>query len=224
MARIQLSTKHMQISKANSMITITVAVASFLTVATLLGSRALLGQRSYQARVIKEKEVAARVLKENVAAVDSLVSAYEQFVTNSETNMLGGSTTGTGPKDGDNAKLTLDALPSKYDFPALTTSLEAAISKNNFKIEQIAGIDDEVAQGSRDTTVPEVIEMPFEFSIQGAYDPTYTLIGLLENSIRPFHIQSILYTAREQQVQLDVEAKTFYQSEKNLNITKKEVR
>lgn len=224
MAKIPLSTKHMQISKANSTITLTVAIASFLTVASLVGTRALLGQRSYQARVIKEKEVAAKTLKNNVAAVDALVSSYEQFVTSSETNMLGGLPLGTGPKDGDNAKLTLDALPSKYDFPALTTSLEAAISKNNFKIEQISGIDDEVAQASRDTNVPEVIEMPFEFSIKGTYDPMYTLIGLLENSIRPFHVQALLFTAGEQQVQLDMEAKTFYQSEKNLNITKKEVR
>lgn len=224
MAKIVLSTKHMQISKANTAITITVAVASFLTVATLLGSRALWGQQAYQNRVIKEKEIAARTLQENVSAVGTLVSSYEQFVSSSEVNMLGGVPNGTGEKDGDNAKLTLDALPSKYDFPALTTSLEKVISQNNFKIEQISGIDDEIAQGSRDTSVPEVVEMPFEFSIKGAYDPMYTLIGLLENSIRPIQVQTLLFTAGEQEVQLDLEAKTYYQSEKNLNITKKVIK
>lgn len=223
MAKLGVSSKHLQISKANTVITATVAIASFLTVASLFATKALWGQRTYQSKVIVEKEKAAKTLKDNLAAVDSLVEAYETFVTN-QTNIIGGTPQGQGPKDGDNAKLTLDALPSIYDFPALTSSLEKVLVENGLKIEQIAGTDDEIAQGSNESSTPQVVEMPFLFAVQGDYDQMFTIIGILEKSIRPIQTQKLLFTAKEQKVQLDMEAKTFYQSEKGLNITKKVIR
>lgn len=223
MARALLSTKHVQIIKANTAITASVAIASFLAVASLLGARALWNQKSYQGRVIKEKELAAKTLKDNLKAVDSLVNSYNQFVDR-DTNVIGGLSDGTNEKDGDNAKLTLDALPSQYDFPALTSSIEKLLLENNFKIESISGTDDELAQQAKENIQPEVVEIPFEFTIKGSYDPMYTLIDILERSIRPYQLQKLLFTASDNEIQLSVEGKTFYQSGKTLNITKKVVR
>src|SRR6185436_19057656 len=98
-----------------------------ITVFSLMASRGLLGQRSYQARVINEKGKAVKQLQSNVAATKSLVDSYSNF-TSLSSNVLGGNPRGTGDKDGDNGKIVLDSLPSKYDFPALTTSLEKILS------------------------------------------------------------------------------------------------
>lgn len=67
------SGKRLQISKANTTMVAVVAVASFVTMFSLVAAKALWDQRSFQARVITDKEVARNQLKTNVAAVDSLV-------------------------------------------------------------------------------------------------------------------------------------------------------
>ncbi len=222
MARSMISTKHLQISKANTVITATVAIASFLTVASLVAARSMLQTRSYQAKVINEKELAVKTLKENISAVDTLEIAYKEFVGR-PTNIIGGNSTGTGERDGDNAQLVLDALPSKYDFPALTTSIEKVLTQNNFKIIEISGVDDEVAQGAKDATLPEVVEMPFSFTISGGYDAMHDLIKALERSIRPIQIKTLEFKADSGGLQLSVEAKSFYQSAKEFNVTTKAV-
>jgi hypothetical protein len=223
MAKLKISSKHLQINKANSVITLTLAIASFVAVASLVASRAMLQQRSYQAKVIKEKELAAKTLKDNIAAVDTLVNAYKEFVGRPD-NIIGGSTAGTGERDGDNAKIVLDALPSKYDFPALTTSLEKILTQGNFKINNISGIDDEVGQGAKQSSTPELIEIPFTFSVSGNYDSLNSLIQTLENSIRPIKIDKLKFSIQSSEIQMDIDAKTFYQSEKTFTITTKEVR
>jgi hypothetical protein len=222
MARSMISTKHLQISKANTVITATVAIASFLTVASLVAARSMLQTRSYQAKVITEKELAVKTLKENISAVDTLEIAYKEFVGR-PTNIIGGNSTGTGERDGDNAQLVLDALPSKYDFPALTTSIEKVLTQNNFKIIEISGVDDEVAQGAKDSTLPEIVEMPFSFTISGGYDAMHDLIKALERSIRPIQIKTLEFKADSGGLQLSVEAKSFYQSAKEFNVTTKAV-
>jgi hypothetical protein len=222
MVKPRISTKHLQISKANTIITATVAIASFITVASLVAMRSMLQTRSLQSKVISDKELAVKTLKQNIEAVDTLEVAYKEFVGRPN-NIIGGSSTGSGDRDGDNAKLVLDALPSKYDFPALTTSIEKVLTQSNFKIIEISGIDDEVAQGGKTSEMPEVVEMPFSFTIGGGYDAMHDLIKSLERSIRPIQIKTLEFKADSGGLQLTVEAKSFYQSAKEFNITTKAV-
>ncbi len=221
MARVNLSAKHIQINKANTIITVTVAIASFVTVASLVASRTMLQSRNYQAKVITEKESAVKTLRDNIEAAESLNTAYEAFVER-PTNIIGGNSTGTGEREGDNAKLVLDALPSKYDFPALATSVEKILRDNNFTVVEITGTDDELAQASKDNPTPEVVEMPFSFTVSGGYDAMHELIGALERSIRPIQISKVIINADSNDgLELSIEAKTFYQSEKKFNVQKK---
>ncbi|MBA3758307.1 hypothetical protein H0X10_01605 [Candidatus Saccharibacteria bacterium] len=222
MARINISSKHLQINKASTMITTTLAIASFVTAASLVGAKTMFEQRSYQSKVITEKELAVKTLKENIDAVNTLVTSYKEFIGR-PVNIIDGSTTGTGDRDGDNAKIILDALPSKYDFPAITTSLEKVLSQDNFIIKDITGVDDEIAQNAKETETPEVVEIPFSFSIGGEYGALNDLIKKLETSIRPFQILKIEFNVSDS-AELNIDAKTFYQSEKKLNITTKVVK
>lgn len=223
MAKTSTSIKHIQINKASTVISVALAAAAFVTVFSLIASKAMLEQRAYNSRVIKEKELAVKTLEENVKAVDKLVISYKEFIGRPE-NIIGGQSAGTGERDGDNAKLTLDSLPGSYDFPAVTSSLEKILTQKNFTINQITGTDDEVAQASKDSANPEVVEIPYTFVVTGGYDPMHDLILTLERSIRPLQITKLKFAAGGKDVQLTIEGKTFYQSEKVFKINEKVVK
>jgi hypothetical protein len=217
MAQLNTSVKRIQIDKANVAMVAVVAVACFLTIFSLVASHALLTQLSYQSKVIKKKTTARDTLQANLKARDQLVQFYSAF-DNTTTNVLGGSATGTGQNDGDNAKIILDALPSKYDFPAVATSLEKLLSSNSLSINSIAGSDDEVAQSGSTSSAPQPVPMPFQISFSGNTDQTAALFATLQNSIRPIQVQTLTIAGSDASITTSVTAQTYYQPEKNLNI------
>src|SRR3989344_1554283 len=143
MAKLGLSSKRVLIDKANTTVTVVMALTTFISISSVMAIRTLAAKRTYQAKVISAKTSARKQLQVNKAAVENLKQAYGVFVTE-PTNAISGSSTGTGDRDGDNAKITLDALPSKYDFPALTSSIEKLLIDRNYQIESISGTDLEV--------------------------------------------------------------------------------
>ncbi len=224
MARTTAFTKRSLINKANSTMVVTTSIAAFVLVFALFAGKSLLGQMSYQNRIISSKKTALTQLKSDLDARDSLAKSYKDFVAQSP-NVLAGDPKGAGPKDGDNAKLILDALPSKYDFPALTTSLEKIVQSQNLKIINIGGTDEEAVQGkNQSSSNPQPVAMPFNLEASGSYQSVQALINTLLSSIRPFQIQRIDISGDESVMNVRIDAQTFYQPEKNLNIQTKVVK
>lgn len=239
--RVQASTKRLLIGKANSIIVVAVGLAAFVTMSSLVLTHSLLAKRSYQAKVIAKQEAARNQLQKNIKAVDDLVSSYKEF-EGRPTNIIGGSSTGKGDRDGDNAKITLDSLPSKYDFPAMASSLEKILVDRRYSIVSITGKDEEVAQnvstaqGSTSHTTGSgaaaqaslPIEMPFEISVSGSYDSSIGLLTVLQQSIRPMHVQKLGLTASGgpggSGVDVSIVGISDYQPEKALSITYEEVK
>ncbi len=218
-----LSTKRLQINKANTMMVAVLAVASFVTVFSMIASKALLSQRAYQAKVIAQKRETLNTLKANNQAVTTLVTSYQAFVQTSE-NVIGGSPDGKGDKDGDNAKIILDALPSKYDFPALVTSLQKVLSGSGLGNINITGTDDEVNQSSQtDSGTPQPVVMPFTASVTGNYKSLQNLLTVLERSIRPIQIQAIKLSGSDNDLVMEITAQTYYQPGKALTLGSKEI-
>jgi hypothetical protein len=219
MSDAKLSTKRLLIDKANTMVVIITSAACFVVVFSLVASHALVSQLSYQNRIIKTKRQTVSQLKSNITAVSSLDTAYEAFVS-TPTNVLGGSPTGSGSKDGDNGKIVLDALPSEYDFPALATSLEALLSNQGVQIQSIGGSDQEVAQSSTTAmAAPQPVAMPFTIAVSGNYQGIQNVINQLDRSIRPMQIQTMNLSGDQANLTLNVTAQTFYQPAKKLGIT-----
>lgn len=225
MPKLQFSSKRLQIDRANATMIIFIAAAVFVLIFSIVAVKALWSQRGYQARVIKSKEEARDQLKKNIDTVGKLAQSYQQFVTAPE-NVLGGSSTGGGEKDGDNAKIVLDALPSKYDYPALTSSVEKILTDKGFKINSITGTDDEANQTNKDENQkPEKVEMPVSFSVTGSYRSIQDLVPVFELSIRPFLLKKITLSAQDKdKLDLKMDLSTYYQPKKNLQITTKEVK
>jgi hypothetical protein len=223
MAEAKQSEKRQLINKANSRIVAVTSGASFVVMFCLIGSYTLLGQLTYQNRVISAKKKALTQLQQDISSTKELVSRYQAFVTG-PINVLGGNPAGSGGQDGDNAKIILDALPSKYDFPALVTSLEKIFKDQGVQIESIGGTDDQIAQADSSSSTPQPVPVPFQFSVSGNYDEIKKVVTALERSIRPMQIQTMQLTGNEKKMTLTVSAQTYYQPEKNLNIRTEVVR
>lgn len=219
-----LSTKRALLDKTNSTVVVIVSVATFVTVFSLVAIKSLMSQASYQNRVITAKREARDQLNADIAAVKQLKPSYQAFV-GAQTNIIGGNATGVGAQDGDNAKIVLDALPSKYDFPALTTNLDSLVTSQGAQLTSINGTDDEVAQSSNtQSTSPTPVPMPFELTVTSDYGKIQQTVGAFERSIRPIQIQSLTLTGSNGTITLNVTAQTYYQPAKSLNISKKVVK
>ncbi len=219
----KVSNKHILIDKANAIMLVTVGITAFIVTFSLVASKALISQSRYQAKVIKEKDITLKQLKENNNNVSKLVESYKSFA-GEKVNILEGSISGTGSRDGDNPKIVLDALPSKYDFPGLISSVEKLLKEGGYKIINIGGSDDEIAQQKVSTAKPTAIQIPFPISVETNYQGAQNLLLTLERTIRPIQVSSLNITASGSVLQVAITAKTFYQPEKSLNISSKVVK
>lgn len=222
---LNLSGKRLQIDKANVHIVIAISVAIFFLIFSLIAGKTLVSQMQYQAKLISKKQHAKDTLEENKRNTDKLVTSYKTFVSTPE-NVIGGSSTGQGDRDGDNARLVLDALPSKYDFPALTTSLEKILTQPGAAVDSINGTDDEVNQTPNQKNAnPQPVEIPFEVVVATNYPTVQNLLATLEKSIRPIQLQSLtLAVGDTSELKLTIKANTYYQPEKILDIKKETVK
>lgn len=221
---INPSSKKLQIDKANVQIVIAISVAVFFAIFALVGTKTMVSQLRYQSKLISKKQVAKDTLENNLKNTDQLVKSYQTFVSE-PANAIGGSSTGTGDKDGDNARIVLDALPSKYDYPALATSIQKILTQPGSVVDSITGTDDEVNQAANQKSAnPQPVDMPFEAAVTTDYKTLSNILLTLERSIRPIQLQSLSITATDKSIKLSFKANTYYQPEKILDIKKEVVK
>jgi hypothetical protein len=225
------SIKHAIISKDSTTTVAAVGIAVFVIIFCLFSVRALIGQGSFHRRVIKEKEATLAQLDKNKKAVDNLRSVYTAFI-GEPINVLGGSSTGAGPVDGNNAKLIIDALPGKYDFPALSSSIEKILKDGGYDIGSIGGSDTGSASQSSsnstttvsNTTTGGTVEMPYSFAVNTSQEGAKALLETLERSIRPMSVRSVSLQSGGNGLRVSINLKTFYATEKKFELTSKEVK
>lgn len=223
MSKIKKSDKQIQIDKANVKVVLIVSIASVITAFSLVGSKALLEMQSYNSRVISQQKKALDIAKKDVVAAAELESKYNAFDQQTQ-NIIKGSRDGKLPQDGRNSKIVLDALPSKYDFPAFLTSLEKIFRDRGFKIDTLSGTDDVTQATTADSSNPVPIEIPVQFSVVGPYASIRDLIGVIDKSIRPIAITSLELSGSEQKINLAISAKSYYQPGKNIKVEEKVVK
>ncbi|HUD81416.1 MAG TPA: hypothetical protein VMR08_02180 [Patescibacteria group bacterium] len=218
------SVKQTKIDKAYTVMLITIGIASFLIVFSLISSKVLLSQFGYQGRVITAKQAAVNQLKSDITSSNQLITSYKNFV-NTPVNILGSPVTGSGQNNGNNAKIILDALPSQYDFPGLITSLDHLLSNQGYALTGLSGTDDELSQQTNSSsTNPVSVQMPFTISASGTYGYIQQLISTLQLSIRPIVIQSVTLGGSESNLTAEISAYTFYQPAKTFTIGSEIVR
>jgi hypothetical protein len=211
---LQLSRKRLMISNANSIMLAAVALTSATVVFSGFASKGLYKQSSFQKRVITERKKSLKQLQDNVSSAKSLVESYRAFDANKESFLANAD---------NNTRLTLDALPSKYDFPALTASVEKILTAGGYPVEAISGIDNETT-AQQDSPKPVATAQPFSVTTRGTYGSIQKLIKDFERSIRPIKIKKIELAGSDASVRAIIDADTYYQPEKKLEIQTKVVK
>jgi hypothetical protein len=205
---IRTSIKHLQIDKANARIVIAASITTAVVIFSLVAVQALYKQMAYQNKVIGLRNKANQQLEKNINSTKTLVESYKTFDGSNE------SVIGTADK---NSKIVLDALPSKYDFPALATSLDGLIKGSGAKVDSITGTDNE-ASAEQDSANPQPVEIPFSISASANSATIQKLLADIERSIRPFQILTINFSGSDTNLQTTITAKTYYQPEKKLTV------
>jgi len=215
------SDKHEKVDRENTKIVSAVGGAAFIVVFALFSGQALISQSLYQSSVISEKESTLDQLKENQESVDDLKNLYTAFVGETE-NVIGGNPDGEGAKDGDNAKIVLDALPGEYDYPGLASSVEKILTDGGYRIESIGGTEDAGLGSGADSSTP--IDIPYPFSVSAAPSATEELLKTLEQSIRPVYVDSLTIRSSEAGLRTSFGVRTFYQPSVDFSLGEKVVR
>lgn len=212
-SKFQFSNKHIKIDKNYAKMVGAIAASSAVIIFCLVVSGSLFKQIQYQNKVIGLRDKAAKQLKANVDSAGKLVAAYEAF---------DGATESVLANSDKNSKIILDALPSKYDYPALATSLEYLVKQSGMEFKGIIGVD-KAADAEQNSVSPTVSDMPFELTVSGDFATSKKFITNLERSIRPFSISEMTISGGDKSLMVNIKGTTYYQPEKKLEIKQQTV-
>lgn len=211
-----------QTQRTKSMTMAIIITASIVVVFCLVASNVMISEARYQHRVLSGKNAAIAQLKADIIAINTLATQYQAFSTAS-TNAIGGSATGTGPNDGTNSQIVLDGLPSQYDFPGLTASIEKILTTRGVQLQSITGVDSSSLASSKPMADPQPITMTFSFSATSSYNGVKQVFSDFQKSIRPFHVVSIQLSGTDARMTVNAGINTYYQPAKTLSITSRKV-
>jgi len=209
------SQKRVLIDKANRSMFIGIVVAAALLIFSVVSIYSLTKVFNHRSKVISEKKAASKTLTANDTEIGKLITSFKAFEGAPESVM------GTTEK---NSKIVLDALPPKYDFPALATSLEKILTEGGYNITAITGVDNEASEADDDSANPAPVAMPFTISVSGSYDKIKNLSFDLERSIRPIYVMTTDVSGSASSAVVTLSAITYYQPGKNLDVIYKEIK
>lgn len=196
----QLS-KREQVAKAGSTVFIVVAISAVIVMASIMSMRFLWQQKGYNSRVISAKVEARDQLTSNLENLDKLSQQFGELNTSETTN----------------AKTILHALPPTYDYAALASSIDGIASLSGVRSNTNIG-EDTSESALNFATTSQPVEIPLSLDVSGSYDAIRTYISNLENSIRPIHVQSVAYSGTNGDLQVLIEATTYYQPARSLDV------
>lgn len=218
-----ISSQGVRLKQGRSLTLILVSIACVITVFCLVATKTLLSEAGHQRRVLTSKKAAITQLQANISSVNAL-SNQMQALNSQATNIIGGTSTGTGPDDGSNIQIVLDALPNQYDFPGLTASVEKLLLARGVKVDSISGIDKESSNVPNAVPTPQPLPISFSFAATSTYTITKKIFADFQNSIRPFHVVSLQMSGTDSRMSINATVNAYFQPSKSVSITSTEVK
>lgn len=195
-----------QVKKAGATVFIVVAASSVVVMFSIISMRFLWEQKSYNDRVISGKSKARDDIETNLNSLTRLSEQFPQLEDSASTN----------------SKTILHALPPAYDYAALASSIDYLASISGVASNTSVGEDVSAsAVNSAPTSSP--VEIPLSIQVTGSYEAIKQYITNLERSIRPINVTAVTYTGNNDSLQATIQAVTYYQPSRNLEVEKKAV-
>ena len=208
------STKRQAIESAKQTVLIAVVIASIIVSVGLVTTNFLYDLGRYNARVISEKEAALDTIEANIDSVDDLVTSFQAFEAGPDLLSNQG--------DKQNSSVVLDALPSKYDFPALATAMESLVRENGLRLESFGGQDNTTA-AIQSAAQPTPQEIPFTLVVVGSYEDVQGFMVKLQNTIQPMTVDQIKLSGSDNDIRAELSLRTFYQPSVSLDVETKDI-
>lgn len=226
--------KRKQIEGSNKMMFLWVAGASVIVAFALVASIFLIKQMIFQTRVIAAKNETNNTLQDNIKIAPELKKEVEKLIANPN---LADS---RSRADQNNLAVIFDALPFVADDIGFGSSLQSVLlsglgTPENITINSLSN-SGEVASSSTapagDATSAASApapagaqELAFSFTITGSDKNIKEILSRFDRSIRPIQVTSLSLQASEGgRVTASVQAKTFYQPKKTIQLTNKTVK
>lgn len=200
------TTKRQAIQGARNVVIIAMIVAAVVVSFSAIGLKMLWDLRAFNSRVTSRKEAVRDQLIINLENAQELQTAFNIFETQDV-----------------NSEEVLGALPSRYDFPALATSIEALAARSGLQLASFNG-DDLGATAANTTTSPTPVEMEFNIEVNGPFSDIKKFVSNLDLSIRPMKITSIELRGGEDDMTAQMVVETYYQPRVNLDLETETIR
>lgn len=214
---IHSSGKYIQLSRAQQEMLATIAIAVVVCVFSLVGFKTMVSRGNYQRKVLNQKHKIITQLEANYSAAKNLSTQYGTFAT-LDPNIIGGHSDGTGNQDGSNPQIVLDALPNKYDTPALASSVEKLLDGDGASIRSINVKDDPANNPDIAVPQPSAHAVAFSFEASTSFANAQQIFKDFERSIRPFDVTKLEITGSDNTLIIDVDMNTYYQPSRSLDI------
>lgn len=210
--------KRQQIEIAGRVMFVWVALAAAALSFCAATGQYLFTKWQHNNKVMSAKQQASDTLSRNIVNAKELIKEVDSLVANVPLQTV--KTEDSDP----NTKSVLDALPTTFDPAALATSLQQVVlSRSSVSIDNIS-VPQELDVQGEEAMQPVPQEMPFSFIISGSYDSIKKALVDLERTIRPMKITSINLAGSDNNLRAAVEAITYYQPAKSVEVGEETVR
>jgi hypothetical protein len=220
--------KRQQIAHANRSMFIWVAGASVIVAFALVVGQFLFQQMLFNEKVLNEKRTTDNTLSENIKAADGLKREVNTLLANDNL-----AESRAKPTDS-NLQVVLDALPTKLDGLNLGTSLQSVLLAGTARSIEALSVDSTSAGSEEDEAAVEDAsvttgssdapqEITFRFTVGGDFNNIRNALRALDRSIRPIQVTAINIEGTDNNLNATVEAKTYYQASKTIELKEKTV-
>ncbi len=210
--------KRQQIEIAGRVMFVWVAVAASALSFCAATGQYLFVRWEHNNSVLAAKQKAADTLGTNIDNAKNLIKEVDGLVADSALGAVR-----TNPQD-PNTKSVLDALPTTFDPAALATSLQQVVlSKSGVAIDSIS-VPQELDVQSEDSKKAVPQEMSFSFIISGSYENIKKALVDIEKTIRPINITSLNLAGSDNNLRAAIEATTYYQPPKSVEVGEESVK
>jgi len=219
------SSKRQQITRSNKTMFLWVAGASVIVAFALVASLFLVKQMIFQTKIIAAKADTNNTLDANIKTAPALKKSVEKLIANPNL------TDARATANQNNLSVIFDALPYVADDIGFGSSLQSVLlsglgTPENITINSLSSSTAEEGTEIAGVAAPEGSqELAFSFTISGSDKDIKEILTRFDRSIRPIQITSLSLQAGEGgKVTASIQAKTFYQPAKTLELTNKTVK
>lgn len=199
MANKDMANKH-ELS-SNNFIIVSALITLVAVILSFVAGRALFGQIVLNSKVISKKSIAADQLQKNLENIPTLKANHAAL--------------------GPNAKLILDSLPDKQEYPAIVSTIETIAGLSSVKLKSVSPVVQAASVSTNPSTPPSQTgpqQVPLTVTVEGTYENILKFFSNMELSSRPLKVVSISQQGPTASQQLKADAVTYWQAPADLSL------